>query len=61
MPDDEAWDRLPPEDRLELVAFDLELRRAQGPLIDAVWAGVDGLRGVSRVRDSRCALPPLQR
>jgi hypothetical protein len=45
MPDDEAWFRLPLVDRLELVALDLELRRAPRALIEAVWAGVDVLRG----------------
>jgi hypothetical protein len=43
MPHDEAWYQLPLVDRLELVAFDLELRRAPRALIAAVWEGRDAL------------------
>jgi hypothetical protein len=30
-------------ERLELIAFDLELRRVPRALIEAIWAGVDAL------------------
>jgi hypothetical protein len=40
---------LPPADRLELVAFDLELRRSPMALIAAVWAGRDALALAQRV------------
>jgi hypothetical protein len=39
MSDDEVLFQLPLVDRLELVAFDLELRRAPRALIAAVWSG----------------------
>jgi hypothetical protein len=43
MNDDATWWCLSPRERFELVAFDLELRRAPRALIAAVWEGVDAL------------------
>jgi hypothetical protein len=41
--------KLPPADRLELIAFDVEFRRAPRALIAAVWAGRDALALAQRV------------
>jgi hypothetical protein len=43
-PHDDALWRLTPVERLELVAFDLELRWGPRALIAAVWLAVDTLR-----------------
>jgi hypothetical protein len=48
MPDDDVGDRLSIVDRLELVALDLELRRATRALIEAVW------ESPKKERSSRC-------
>jgi hypothetical protein len=44
----ELLTRLSTADRLELLAFDAELRRLPRPLIEALWAGVDALKGPPR-------------
>jgi hypothetical protein len=43
MTENEALAQLSLADRLELVAFDLELRRAPRALIEALWQTVDKL------------------
>src|SRR5688500_11261478 len=43
-----AFRRHPPAERLEVLAFDAELRRVPRPLIEALWAGVDALRLAAR-------------
>jgi hypothetical protein len=59
MPDDAALWQLSPADRLELVAFDPELRRAPQALIAALWDGVDALESHRQRRgiDTNCTGP----
>ena len=63
MTENEALAQLSPEDRLELLAFDCELRRVPRPLIDAIWAGVDALRirSVGDLRGRQGHLRPARR
>jgi hypothetical protein len=51
MPD--LLDRLSPADRLQLLAFDAELRRLPRPFIEALWAGVDAVQPVRPDRGRR--------
>ena len=46
-------DRLSPADRLQLLAFDAELRGLPRPFIAAIWAGVDAVRLVTLDRGRR--------
>jgi hypothetical protein len=48
MEENDALRRLTPAKRLELLAFDAELRRLPRPLIEAIWAGIDALTPQSR-------------
>jgi hypothetical protein len=47
--------RLSPADRLELLAFDAELRRLPRPLIEAIWAGVDAVKHQRTDREHNAA------